>query len=92
MMIALDAGAEDIQEEEDSFVILTAPEDFPAVNQAIQDAGIASVSAEVTKLPQNYVDVTDPAALKGLRIILGKLDESDDVQNVYHNWTGDDED
>lgn len=92
MMIALDAGAEDIQEEEDSFIILTAPEDFPAVNQAIQDAGIASVSAEVTKLPQNYVDVTDPAALKGLRIILGKLDESDDVQNVYHNWTGDDED
>ena len=86
MMVALDAGAEDIQEEEDSFVVLTAPEDFDAVSKALTDAGIAAASAEVTMIPQNYVTVTDADALKGLGIILSKLDESDDVQNVYHNW------
>ncbi len=92
MMIALDAGAEDLQEEDDSFVILTSPEDFDAVNKALQDEGIKMVSAEVTRIPQNYVDVTDADALKGLRIILSKLDDSDDVQNVYHNWNEPDED
>ncbi len=86
MMVALDAGAEDIQEEEDSFVVLTAPEDFDAVSKAVTEAGIATASAEVTMIPQNYVTVTDADALKGLNIILSKLDESDDVQNVYHNW------
>ncbi len=86
MMVALDAGAEDIQEEEDSFVVLTAPEDFDAVSKAITEAGITAASAEVTMIPQNYVTVTDADALKGLGIILSKLDESDDVQNVYHNW------
>lgn len=92
MMIAIDAGAEDIQEEEDSFVVLTAPNDFDAVDKAIKDAGIPEASSEVTRIPQNYVDVTDEAALKGLNIILDKLDESDDVQNVYHNWNQPDED
>lgn len=86
MMVALDAGAEDIQEEEDSFVVLTVPEDFDAVSKAIAEAGITAASAEVTMIPQNYVTVTDADALKGLGIILSKLDESDDVQNVYHNW------
>ncbi len=86
MMVALDAGAEDIQEEEDSFVVLTAPEDFDAVSKALTEAGITAASAEVTMIPQNYVTVTDADALKGLGIILSKLDESDDVQNVYHNW------
>ncbi len=92
MMIVLDAGAEDIEEEEDAFVITTEPNDFDAVDKAVSDAGIKTVSAEVTRIPQNYVDVTDEAALKGLHIILDKLDDSDDVQNVYHNWNDPDED
>jgi YebC/PmpR family DNA-binding regulatory protein len=91
MMIVLDAGAEDIQEEEDSFVILSAPEDFGAVSKAVADAGIAAASAEVTMIPQNYVNVADADAVKGLNIILSKLDDSDDVQNVYHNWENQDD-
>ena len=91
MMIVLDAGAEDLKDNEDSFEILTDPADFDAVNKAVQDAGISVVSAEVTKIPQNYVDVTDEAAIKGLRIIMDKLDDSDDVQAVYHNWNNDED-
>lgn len=86
MLVVLDAGAEDIAEEEDSFEITTAPDDFDAVVKALADAGIPTASAEITMIPQNYVEVSDPAAVKGLNIILDKLDESDDVQNVYHNW------
>lgn len=92
MMIVLDAGAEDIQEDEDSLVILTAPEDFDAVSKAVTEAGIPTVSAEISMIPQNYVTVTDADAVKGLNIILNKLDESDDVQNVYHNWENQDSD
>ena len=59
MMIALEAGADDIQEEEDSFEVLTAEEDFDAVEKALKDEGIPHASAEVTMIPQNYVKVTD---------------------------------
>ena len=86
MMVVLDAGAEDLKEEEDSFEILTAPDDFQAVVEALSGAGIETASAEVTMLPQNYVTVTDEAAVKGLQRILDMLDDDDDVQAVYHNW------
>ena len=86
MMLALDAGAEDFSEEEDSYEVLTAPDDFDKVQQALADSGITFVSAEVTMIPQNYVELTDEAALKGLQKILDLLDEDDDVQSVYHNW------
>ncbi len=86
MMIALEAGADDLQEEEDSFEILTSEDDFEAVCQALKEQGIPTVSAEVTMIPQNYVSVTDEKAVKGIRRILDILDDDDDVQNVYHNW------
>ena len=86
MMIALDAGADDIREEEDSFEILTAEEDFDAVEKALKDEGIPMVSAEVTMIPQNYVKVTDETTMKQINRILDILDDDDDVQNVYHNW------
>ncbi len=86
MMVVLDAGAEDLKEEEDSFEILTAPDDFQAVVEALSGAGIETASAEVTMLPQNYVTVTDEAAVKGLQRILDMLDDDDDVQADYHNW------
>ena len=89
MMIALDAGAEDIREEEDSFEILTAEEDFDAVEKALKDEGIPMVSAEVTMIPQNYVKVTDETTMKQINRILDILDDDDDVQNVYHNWDED---
>ena len=89
MMIVLDAGADDIQEEEDSFEILTAEEDFDAVEKALKDEGIAYASAEVTMIPQNYVKVTDETTMKQIRRILDILDDDDDVQAVYHNWDED---
>ena len=91
MMVVLDAGAEDVKEEEDSFEILTAPEDFEAVNKAVQEAGIVVASAEVTKIPQNYVTLTNEEDIKRIRRILDLLDEDDDVQAVYHNWDEPDE-
>ncbi len=86
MMIALDAGAEDFAEEEDSFEILTMPEDFDAVYKALQDNHIEMANAEVTMIPQNYVSLIDETAVKNLNRTLDMLDEDDDVQAVYHNW------
>lgn len=86
MMLALDAGAEDFNEEEDSFEILTAPDGFDDVRKAIEAENIEMASAEVTMLPQTYVTLSDEADLKNIQRILDLLDEDDDVQDVYHNW------
>jgi YebC/PmpR family DNA-binding regulatory protein len=86
MMLALDAGAEDFSEEEDSYEIITAPEDFGAVREALEAEKLPMASAEVTMLPQNYVTLTDENDIKQLQRTLDLLDEDDDVQNVYHNW------
>ena len=85
MMTALDAGAEDFSEEEDSYEILTDPDEFSAVRQVLEDQGIPMASAEVTMIPQNYVELTDETALKQLNRTLDLLDEDDDVQAVYTN-------
>ena len=86
MMMALDAGAEDFSEEEDSFEVLTDPNSFDQVREALEKEGIPMMSAEVTMIPQNYVDLTDETAVKNLQRTLDLLDEDDDVQAVYHNW------
>lgn len=92
MMIALDAGAEDFVEEEDSFEVLTTPEDFSAVREALEKEGIKMVEAEVTRIPQTYVTLTDEGAIKSIQKTLDLLDEDDDVQQVFHNWEMPDED
>ena len=86
MMIALDAGAEDFSEEEDSYEILTAPDDFSAVREALENEKIIMASAEVTMVPQTYVELTNEEDIKKMNRILDLLDEDDDVQAVYHNW------
>lgn len=86
MMIALDAGAEDFSEEEDSFEILTSPEDFSVVCEALENEKIVMASAEVTMVPQTYVELTSEEDIKKMNRILDLLDEDDDVQAVYHNW------
>ena len=86
MMTALDAGAEDFNEEEDSFEILTGPDDFSAVREALETANIPMASAEVTMIPQNWVELKEEDDIKKMNRILDLLDEDDDVQNVYHNW------
>ena len=86
MMTALDAGAEDFSEEEDSYEVITDPESFEEVRKALEEAGVVMAEAEVTMIPQNYVSLTDPQSVASLQKILDLLDESDDVQDVYHNW------
>ena len=86
MMMALDAGAEDFAEEEDSFEIITDPDAFNEVESALKENGIVLASAEVTMIPQNYVTLPDEVAVKNLQKTLDLLDEDDDVQAVYHNW------
>ena len=86
MMLALDAGADDFNEEDDSFEIITAPDALPEVVKALEDAKIPMAQSEVTMLPQNYVELTDETAVKNLRRTLDLLDEDDDVQAVYTNW------
>lgn len=86
MEIALDAGAEDFKEEEDSYEILTAPEDFSTVRETLEKQGIPMVEADINKIPDTYVDLTDEEDIKNLRKTLDLLEEDDDVQNVYHNW------
>ena len=86
MMMALDAGAEDFAEEEDSFEVITAPDDFSAVREALEAENIPMASAEVTMIPQTYVSLTDEKDITNIQRILDLLDEDDDVQEVYHNW------
>ncbi len=86
MMIALDAGAEDFSDEEDSYEIVTNPDDFSVVREALEAAKIPMMEAEVTMIPQNYVELLDENDIKKMTRILDLLDEDDDVQAVYHNW------
>lgn len=86
MMLALDAGADDFNEEEDSYEVLTSEEAFSEVREALENAGVPMVEAEVTMIPQTYVTLTDENDLRMIQRTLDLLDEDDDVQNVYHNW------
>ena len=86
MMMALDAGAEDFAEEEDSYEILTSPEDFSSVRQVMEDAGVPMAAAQVTMIPQTYVELTDEKDIANIQKTLDMLDDDDDVQDVYHNW------
>ncbi|HIU76518.1 MAG TPA: YebC/PmpR family DNA-binding transcriptional regulator [Candidatus Pelethocola excrementipullorum] len=85
MMIALDAGAEDFSDEEDCYEIITDPGDFSAIREALEKEGVPMADADVTMIPQTYVELTDEAALKSLQKTLDLLDDNDDVQYVYTN-------
>ena len=86
MMAALDAGAEDFPEEEDSYEVITAPDDFSAVREALEALKIPMMEADVTMIPQTWVELSNEDDIKKLNRILDLLDEDDDVQAVYHNW------
>ena len=85
MMMALDAGAVDVRPDEDVVEILTDPNEFSKVREALEQQGLTFLSAEIQKLPQNTVEVTDPETIEKIQKMLDLLEESDDVQNVYHN-------
>lgn len=85
MMMALEAGAEDVKDEGNSFEIITAPGDFQSVKNAIDEAEIETTLAEVSMIPQTTVRLDGKEALQLLKIMEG-LEEHDDVQNVYSNF------
>ena len=86
MMIALDAGAEDFNEEDDSFEVLTTPEDFSAVREALEKEEVPMADASVTMIPGTMVELTSEEDIKSIQKTLDLLDEDDDVQEVYTNW------
>ena len=85
MMEALDAGAEDFNAVDDAFEVYTAPSEFSAVREALEAAGFNFLSAEVRMIPQNTVNVNDAEDIEKFERFLERLDDNDDVQEVYHN-------
>ena len=89
MMIALDAGAEDIQDEGDTFDVFTSPSEFESVRSQLIENGIEPLRAEISRIPQSTVAIEGQEAEQLLRL-LEVLEEHDDVQNVYANFDMDD--
>ena len=86
MMAALDAGADDFNVEDEIYEIVTSPENFSTVRQTLEDAGYSFVTAEITRLAENYVSLTDEKDIKFMNLLLEALEDNDDVQDVSHNW------
>jgi YebC/PmpR family DNA-binding regulatory protein len=86
MLAALDAGAEDIQDQGDTWQVTTAATDLHAVRTALDEAGIAVTSADLTMLPTITVALAEPSAAKSVLRVIDALEEHDDVQNVYANF------
>ncbi len=84
MLVALDAGAEDIRTDGDQYEIITAPDDWDAVAKALEAAKVPAASAQITMVPQTTVELTGADAEKMLRL-MDALEEHDDVQEVYSN-------
>jgi len=85
MEAALDAGAEDVREEDHEFEIITEPVSFETVKRAIEQAGFKSINAQISMIPQTTVRVTDAKAEQMLKL-MERLEDNDDVQNVYANF------
>ncbi len=84
MMLALDAGAEDFEADEEIYTVTTSPEDFSKVREALENEGLSFVEASVQMVPTTYVTL-DEKAQERMEKLLDNLDELDDVMNVYHN-------
>jgi YebC/PmpR family DNA-binding regulatory protein len=91
MDAALEAGAEDVVEEESEFQILTAPEDFDDVRSALEESGVNFLDASISMIPQNTVEVVDEKIARALMKLMESLEDHDDVQNVYANFDIDDD-
>jgi len=86
MEAALDAGADDVQVEGDQVVVYTEPSRFHAVKEALDARGLESLAAELTMIPSNTVSVTDPEVAKKVLRLYERLEDHEDVQNVYANF------
>ena len=86
MMDALEAGADDMQADDEVFEIYTDPDAFNDVVAGLEAKGYTFLEAAVQMVPQNYVKLTDEEDIKNMEKLLEFLEDNDDVQNVYHNW------
>jgi YebC/PmpR family DNA-binding regulatory protein len=86
MMLAIEAGAEDFQAEEEGYTLLMDPGVFSEVHKVLEEAGVEMAAAEVKMIPQTYGKISDPADIKAWNKMIDLLEEDDDVQEVYHNW------
>ena len=85
MMQALDAGAEDFVAQEDAFEVYTAPTDFSAVREGLEGLGYNFLSAEISQIPKNTTNIEDPETIEKIERFLERMDDNDDVQEVFHN-------
>ena len=83
---ALEAGAEDFSSDEDSFEITTEPSDVYAIKDVLEEKGYKIESAEEDKIPNTYVTLESEDDIKNMNLLIEHLEESDDVQEIYHNW------
>lgn len=86
MEVSLEAGAADFAAEDGYFEIYTETDDLDFVRDAIERAGYTVASAELDKIPQNYITLEDENDIKNMNLLLEHLEDNDDVQEVYHNW------
>jgi YebC/PmpR family DNA-binding regulatory protein len=91
MDMALEAGADDVVEEETEFQVLTGPDDFEDVRGALEEGGLKYVDASLSMIPQNTVEVVEEKVAKSLMKLMESLEDHDDVQNVYANFDIDDD-
>jgi transcriptional/translational regulatory protein YebC/TACO1 len=86
MELALEAGADDVVEEETEYQVLTSPDNFSAVREQLESQGIVFLEASLSMIPQNIVEVNDESVAKRLLRLMENLEECDDVQNVHANF------
>ncbi|MDO9492235.1 YebC/PmpR family DNA-binding transcriptional regulator [Acetobacterium sp.] len=91
MMLALDAGAEDIETADEGYEISTEPADFGQVCDALKNEGYELASAEIAMIPATEVELTDATEIKKMLKMIDMFDDNEDVQAVWHNWTGEDD-
>ena len=85
-MLAIDLGAEDFISDNDGFEIITDPDDFNNVKEGLKEANYKFAMAEISYIPQNIIKLTNPEDIKNMEKLIDMLEDSDDVQDVYHNW------
>ncbi len=86
MMLAIEAGADDFEAEEEGYTITTSPDAFSDVHAALEAAGIEMAEAQVTMVPQTWTSLTSETDIKAMNKMLDLLNDDDDVQDIYHNW------
>lgn len=91
MMEVLELGAEDFKAEEEYFEVLTSPEDFSKVREALEKKGYSFLEAEIKAIPSTMTKLTDPKQIEQMDKMIDNLEDLDDVQNVYHNWEQEEE-